>query len=302
MPKVTVLMPVHNGAHFLAEAIESILTQTFDDFEFVIVDDGSTDATSEILRLYAERDARIRVLREAKVGIVTALNRGLAMASGTYLARMDADDCALPNRLKMQVDLLDASHTVIACGSAVYQMGAKSGLVSMPRTDKQCKLFLAIGNCFAHPAVMFRMDAIKLCGLRYSNEYLYAEDYKLWSDMAAYGDFHNLRQPLLLYRVHSAQVGQRKRDSQRDAHLRVAHENLGRMNVSICVDDLQKFLWPVDEGFSGMVRYQKFCIILLLHVLRRENFRQWFFVRKMLGIVVRNTLRLSVGGRVNVAI
>jgi glycosyltransferase involved in cell wall biosynthesis len=301
MPKVTVLMPVHNGADFLAEAIESILTQTFGDFEFVIVDDGSTDATSEILRLYAERDARIRVLREARVGIVTALNRGLAIASGMYLARMDADDCALPNRLKIQVDLLDASPTVIACGSAVYQIGSKSGLVSMPRTDRQCKLFLAIGNCFAHPAVMFRMDAIKLRGLNYSDDYLYAEDYKLWSDMAVYGDFHNLKQPLLRYRVHSAQVGQKKRASQRVAHLRVAHENLRRMNVSICTDDLGAFLWPNREGVLGIIRYQQFCIILLLHVLRQKDFREWFFVRKMLGIVFRNTLRLSAGGRIKVA-
>ncbi|MEM5433782.1 glycosyltransferase family A protein [Paraburkholderia diazotrophica] len=291
MPLVTVLMPVYNGAAYLRSAIQSILDQTFKDFEFLIIDDGSVDGTAEILAYFARLDRRVRILAQENAGIVVALNRGMAEARGTYLARMDADDVAAPTRLELQVAEFERDVHLVACGSDFIKFGTAERNVKMPKTHAQCNLFQLIKPCFAHPSVMLRMEVMRKNDLFYAAEYTYAEDYKLWSDLAPLGTFHNISRPLLRYRLHPAQIGATKVVLQRAMHLRVATENFARLKISIDSSELESFLWPADGGGYGAVRYLlragRFVCGLLMH----RQLREFYFLQIISRIFVVNLFR-----------
>lgn len=207
-PAVSVLMPVYNGERFLAEAIDSILGQTFTDFEFVIVDDGSTDASPAILADYASRDPRIRVLTQANAGIVAALNRGLAECRAPLVARMDADDISLPTRLERQVAFLGGHPAVAVVGTAfqlVSDTGGAGPVVRHATGHAAIVRGLRRGNCLAHPTVMMRRDPIQAVG-GYREFLRHAEDYDLWTRVAERHELANLPECLLRYRVHGGQV------------------------------------------------------------------------------------------------
>lgn len=205
---VSVLMPVYNGEQFLAEAIESILGQTFADFEFLIVDDGSTDNSPTILADYASRDPRIRVVTQANAGIVAALNRGLAECRSPLVARMDADDVSLPMRLERQMAFLAARPSVAVVGTAIQlisETGAAGPEVHHPAAQQVIARRLRHGNCLAHPSVMMRRDVVM--GVGGYREFLrHAEDYDLWTRAAERHELANLPDCLLRYRVHGGQV------------------------------------------------------------------------------------------------
>lgn len=207
-PAVSVLMPVYNGERFLVEAIESILGQTFADFEFVIVDDGSTDSSPAILADYASRDLRIRVLSQANTGIVAALNRGLAECRAPLVARMDADDISLPTRLERQVAFLAVHPHVAVVGTAfqlVSETGSAGPVVRHARAHHAIRRGLRHGNCLGHPTVMMRREAIVAVG-GYREFLRHAEDYDLWARVAERYELANISDCLLLYRVHGGQV------------------------------------------------------------------------------------------------
>jgi glycosyltransferase involved in cell wall biosynthesis len=207
-PVVSVLMPVYNGEWFLAEAIDSILGQTFADFEFVIIDDGSTDASPAILADYASRDPRIRVVRQAGAGIVAALNRGLAECRAPLVARMDADDSSLPTRLEQQVAFLAGHPRVAVVGTAfqlVSETGAAGPKVHHATGPAAISRGLRRGNCLAHPTVMMRRDAILAVG-GYRESLRHAEDYDLWTRVGERHELANLPTCLVRYRVHGGQV------------------------------------------------------------------------------------------------
>jgi hypothetical protein len=204
-------MAVYNGERFLGEAVESILGQSFGDFEFIIIDDGSTDGSTALLGAFAERDARIGVYRQENKGLVESLNRGCALARGTYLARMDADDIAVEDRLKWQLYFLEthpevgllsgAAEFIDAAGNPVY-------VAANPCSDREIQRALPDGNVIWHPAVMMRKDVFVAAGAyRHLKD---AEDYDLWLRMAELTRTANLPQVILRYRLHAGQVSVRK--------------------------------------------------------------------------------------------
>ncbi len=201
-PKVSVIMPVYNGEKYLREAIESILSQTFKNFEFIIINDGSTDKTEDIILSY--RDPRIVYIKnEINLKIVETLNKGLAYASGEYIARMDADDISLPDRLKMQVNYMDRHKNVGVCGCSIEIFGEEKILHwSGSKNDKDIKAKLFFNTQFAHPTVMMRRSIFLKNNFNYSVLHIGAEDYALWTTMAKATDFYNLQKILLRYRVH----------------------------------------------------------------------------------------------------
>jgi glycosyltransferase involved in cell wall biosynthesis len=292
MPEVTVLMPVYNGEKYIADAIDSILAQTFTNFEFLIVDDGSTDRTPDIVATYAQADARIKVVHKTNSGIVDALNIGLTLSAGKYIARMDADDIALNNRLQRQVKLLDDNASVVACGSSFSKFGAKAGVVKMPKTDEQCRLFQLIGSCFAHPSVMLRAETLKNNDLRYLNEYLYAEDYKLWTDMSRHGSLINIQEPLLFYRIHSDQTGLNKAEKQRAVHLKIALENFSYAQIPLQAAKLKSFLWPQSHGKYDVAVYIGRSFALICSLLKHNRLRRLYFCKAVLRILATNSARL----------
>jgi glycosyltransferase involved in cell wall biosynthesis len=216
-PTVTVVMSVFNGDEFLSETMDSVLNQTFRDFEFVIVDDGSTDATPDILSKYALRDSRIRVLREGKKGRSAALNLGISLANGKYVANIDADDLAMPGRLEEQVAFMEGNPEVGVLGSA-YEVITDSGdvidIIGHPLNDSEIGSVIFRYNPICHSSVILRKDIVLALG-GYRSIFEPSEDYDLWLRMSERSRLANLHNVLVRYRVHAKQLSVRKQERQR---------------------------------------------------------------------------------------
>lgn len=209
MPEISVLMSVYNGEPYLEAAIKSIREQSYKDFEFIIVNDGSTDHSLEIILQHAEQDKRIRVIDQANQGLIAALNTGLKNCETPLVARMDADDIALPERLYQQKDYMDKNPHIVALGSAILLIDEKSqtfGKSTYPSNGKALGEYLyKIGSPFAHPAVMMRKAPVMELG-GYRKAYKHAEDYDLWLRLHKIGGLDNLKTPLLKYRQHNQKI------------------------------------------------------------------------------------------------
>lgn len=207
-PSVSVVMSVFNGEAYLAQAVESILNQTFRDFEFIIIDDGSTDRTPEILAGYARRDRRVRVFPQKNIGRAESLNRGIALSSSPLIARMDADDISEPARLQRQVEFLKG-HPDVGLLSCAFEMISEGGgllrRVDLPLTDSDIRFHMRRWNAFCHPAVMMKTDAF-FSTSGYRKALLDADDYDLWLRMAEHTNLANIDEVLLRYRVHPGQA------------------------------------------------------------------------------------------------
>lgn len=206
-PIISVVMSVYNGARFLPEAIESILEQTFTNFEFIIINDGSTDETLSILESYAKRDVRVNVYSHAKQGLTESLNRGCMMARGEYIARMDGDDISVKDRFISQLEFMDAHAEVGLLGGAfelIDTTGKTLCTAVNPLEDREIRRALVDGSVFLHPSVLMRKEALDMVG-RY-RKVMHAEDYDLWLRMAECTQVANLPKVLVKYRVHSNQV------------------------------------------------------------------------------------------------
>ncbi len=202
--KVAVLLCAHNGQRYIKEAIDSILAQTYTDFEFIIVENASTDKTWGIIQSYD--DTRIRAFQTPIKQLSFNLNFGMARTEAEYIARMDADDIARPQRLARQVEFLDSHPDVHILGSAFEFFGEKNKIVQMPQTDKQIRRKLPFRFCFCHPAVMFRRKTILDAGGYQGNKF--CQDVDLWLRLSRDKNikFANLPNVLLDYRVHSDQA------------------------------------------------------------------------------------------------
>lgn len=220
VPRVTVLMPAYQCAPYVAEAVDSVLAQTFRDFVLLVVDDGSTDGTWERLQTY-RRDPRVRLEQQAHQGMAAGLNRGMHSADTVYIARMDADDRCAPGRLAAQVAFLDAHPEVDVVGTGYRPIDA-AGVPGSTRDvllrDADLRRQLYVASPFVHGSVLFRCDVVLAAG-GYDAARWPAEDYDLWCRLG--GGFANLPGPLYDYRVHP---GGSSRDAQREQAARIAAE------------------------------------------------------------------------------
>ena len=199
--RVSVLMPVRNGERHLAEAVDSVLAQSFRDFELVVVDDASTDRTPEVLAGFG--DARLRVVRsDEPLGLAPALRRLTAEARGELLSRMDADDVMLPDRLERQVAFLDAHPEVALVGGAAVEIDGEGRELRVVRYPSDPGRELGRRNTIAHPTVLMRRAAVEEAG-GYRN--IPVEDYDLWLRLAERQGLANLQEPVLRYRRHAGQ-------------------------------------------------------------------------------------------------
>jgi len=209
MPKVSVVMSVYNGERYLREAVESILNQTFTDFEFIIIDDGSTDSTWQILTAYAMRDPRIVLIRNEKnVGLTKSLNKGLALARGEYIARQDADDVSLPQRLERQVAFLDnhAEFALVGCRPLLIdKAGNTSSIKQVPTDWNVLRAALLIENVLCHGSVVLRRVCLETVGF-YREFFRAAQDYDLWLRIIEQYPVANLAEPLYRLREHPGSV------------------------------------------------------------------------------------------------
>lgn len=194
-PLVTVLLPVFNGAIYLDQAIQSILTQTYSNFEFIIINDGSTDKTKNVLHHYS--DTRIKVItNQTNQGIVTSLNQGIKAATGKYIARMDADDLSDSKRLTKQVEFLENNRDYVLVGSftqVIDEDGTALYTIEQPSRNAAIKRNLQNNSCIAHGSVMMRKKVVdKIEGYSLDKKVLHAEDYDLFIRMAGLGKIANI--------------------------------------------------------------------------------------------------------------
>lgn len=222
--EISIVMPVYNGERYIDDSIPSILNQTFDNFELLIIDDGSTDNSLDKITQY--NDQRIRVIQN-KHDFIDSLNKGLEFAKGKYIARMDVDDIMESNRLMAQYNLLEQHPEVTVCscwmklfGQIVSEIPSPDGILKHPL------IRMLQGNIVAHPCTMFRKDFLIKHQIHYEN-YNYAEDYKLWSEIAKCGGtFYAVPEFLMNYRISSDQVSQQKSTEQYQVSLVIRKEIL----------------------------------------------------------------------------
>jgi glycosyltransferase involved in cell wall biosynthesis len=197
-------MAVHNGEKYLREALESILEQTFTDFEFVIIDDGSTDQTADIIKSYP--DPRIIALKnETNLNLSASLNRGLKIARGAYIARMDADDISRPGRLQAQFDFLESHPDIGLCGAWIKIIGADK-IWKMPARADLIPALLLFGPQIFHPTAFWRRESFSQNNLFYNETFGKSQDYELWARAAKFIKLANLKKVLLDYRVTEGQI------------------------------------------------------------------------------------------------
>ncbi len=260
MPAITVLMPVFNGEKYLREAIESILDQTFADFEFLIIDDGSTDHSLSIIEEYARRDARIRIVSRENRGLVSTLNEGIDLARGAYLARMDCDDISLPHRLATQYRYMRAHPRCVVCGCLMYYMKDDHERYEYDRPHgvppssiwSACMFYTPFG----HPSVFMNTASIRAHGLHYDPDYKAAEDFELWSRIILGGhECAVIDEYLMLYRIHDANAHGSNRPVQMRFTMRVVERNLRASGLDTPAAVLQR---SIDgQGTAGERRYDE---------------------------------------------
>jgi glycosyltransferase involved in cell wall biosynthesis len=208
IPKLSVLMPVYNASAFLQDAIQSVLDQSFIDFEFVIMNDGSTDDSEKIIQSF--QDKRIRYIKNtANLKLIKTLNLGFSLALGKYIARIDADDICLPNRFEKQIAFLEI-HPEIgvlgSCASIIDEHNQVMGDCIYPKDHDVIALDLVRYNPMIHPSVMIRTSILKEQTILFDEHFVHTEDYELWTRLIAKTKFANLPEKLLLYRRHSSQI------------------------------------------------------------------------------------------------
>ncbi|MEX0774378.1 MAG: glycosyltransferase [Phycisphaeraceae bacterium] len=234
-PQVSVLMPVYNDRRYLPAAIESILRQTFKDFELIVIDDGSTDGSEEILRGYAERDARVRLVRRPNKGYVYSLNEAIGMARAPLLARMDSDDISPPDRFAVEIAYL-AAHPEVVCVGGYYGLMDYRGrfLTTMtPPTDHQAidQELLAGHTPLCHTSVMMRRDAVEKVG-RYDLTMALADDLDLWLRLAEVGQLAIVPQPMVCVRMRRDSLSGQQPDRQLEVARRACEAAWRRRGIS----------------------------------------------------------------------
>jgi glycosyltransferase involved in cell wall biosynthesis len=212
-------MPIYNAEKYLALSIGSIIEQTFDDWELICVNDGSRDASGKILNELAAAEPRLRLLEQENLGLVAALQNGIAQARGTFLARMDADDIAMPERFEKQVRYLNENPEVAVVGGAALEIDEDSDplrLTSYPNDhDQLVHRLLHRETALIHPSVMMRSDILRATG-GYRSKFQWIEDHDLWLRISKLGKLANLPDVVLAYRQHASSICWQRSNAQRE--------------------------------------------------------------------------------------
>jgi len=253
-PKISVILPVYNAEKYIEEAIDSILGQTYSDFELIVLNDGSTDTSLEVIKKYCD-DAKVKIVSHENQGLIYTLNKGIVLAQGNYIARMDADDIAHPERFEKQLSLFEANPKLGVCSASTENFGAESGVTIRSADNDMLKATLLFWPPFAHPAAMIKRSVLLEHNVRYREEFKHCEDYDLWSQLAPYCEFSNVTEVMLKYRVHPEQVTNSFSDVVLDAHFRICHRNLSPHGVELEKRDFLAFLGKEKhpDGFQRLL-------------------------------------------------
>lgn len=297
--KVSVLMPVFNSAPFLRDSIDSILNQTFQDFEFVIINDGSTDQSEEIILSY--HDNRIRYLKnEENIGLIKTLNRGLDIIKSEYIIRMDSDDISFPHRFQTQVDYMDRNPNMVVSGSSKQHFSGDTIVKHEVRSsvEEENILFKSIFNTsMPHPTIIIRNEVIQKYNIRYNKAYIGAEDKAMWLEMAQYGKLGKITEPLIKYRVHENQITSKKLVECRKNSVAITIKYLSGLGISIDEQEekvLSFICYPNKCGnmqiaMAALKLANKLSDELKKHTIFNSTYIDKFFNTRILNILVKST-------------
>ncbi|MBJ6360092.1 glycosyltransferase family 2 protein [Paenibacillus sp. GCM10012307] len=237
MPKITALISTYNSSGYIQAAVQSILDQTFKDFELIIIDDGSTDDT--LVKLGQFTDPRIRlVIHEQNQGLIRSLNEGIELATGEYIARMDADDIAVLDRFEHQVAFLDANPQVGVLGGLMKWLHNNEP-IPKPITHHGIRCWQLFHTCLCHPTIMMRTRVLHDHAIRYDEQYPHAEDYELWDRLGHITQLANLPQYVHYYRAHVGQVSIQHAILQEQSAKKVHYNQLRSIGIT-----------PTDEEYA----------------------------------------------------
>lgn len=270
VPRLSVLMPVYNCEDYVAEAVTSILLQSFRDFELIVINDGSTDATARIVELAAESDSRVRLVSRENRGITASLNEALGLAQGELIARMDGDDVAVPKRFALQTQFLDANPDCgVVGGQMLFTDPEGRALTTMHFPLEHTAIvetFFNGASSIGHPTVVFRRGLAEEVG-GYSDKFIHAEDVDFFLRMAERMQIVNLPDILIRYRQHLKSIGRTHAKVQAESHYRaicVAATRTGRAMPkafatadfgSLSEDHLRWGWWALNEGEVSTARH-----------------------------------------------
>ena len=265
MPKISVVLPIYNSEKFIYESVQSILAQTVDDFELILIDDASTDKTAKVLARLS--DKRIKIIRhEENLGLVKSLNEGLQEAKGEFIVRMDHDDIALPNRIEKQLNFLKLNTKIGLVGSG-YRLLDEDGIIELTYRPPMTPDEINWGMCFlcpiAHPTVMARREIMNEYG-GYKETAQYAEDYELWERMTRKVDFANLNEPLLLLRKHSNNMTNLWREKNLSVATNVANRRINFLLEEEVDRQIVGCIYTLGKSNSDMAENAQNIIIKLL--------------------------------------
>lgn len=256
IPKVSVIMPVYNAERYLREAVESILNQTYRDFELLLFDDGSTDNSKDIINLLATRDDRIVVFSRGNKGLVATLNEMIKSSKGEFIARMDADDISLPKRLELQTSFLEKNIDIVAVGGLSILINERTQKITplqQPLDHNAIDSANLIGHCsIVHPSAMIRKDALLAVG-SYRIEFPQAQDLDLWLRMAEVGRLANLPDPILLFRIHSESISERHGDAQKNLARLACSEACNRRGITREFESAEH--WRPSTELSSQLKF-----------------------------------------------
>ncbi len=256
-PLISVVMPVYNGAEYLREALDSILAQTFENFEFIILDDGSKDSSMEIAHEY--KDARIRLFTQSNRGLAATLNRGIDLACGKYIARMDQDDISMPKRLEEQVSFMESHPKIGVCGTGaeiIDTHGTHLFNLSFPDSHFLILWSMCFLDPLLHPTIFMRRPLV-LKADGYRNPLKrgiigFPEDYDLWARMSRFTQFHNLNQNLLKLRRHKNNTSLNHANTLNSYSLKISKKYIENLLGSSLPEDSVELFWKQETPSSSI--------------------------------------------------
>lgn len=291
MSKVSVIMPAYNSEKYIAEAIDSILNQTYTDFEFIIINDGSNDRTERIIKSY--KDTRIKYFaNEKNKGIVYTLNKGLQLAKGDYIVRMDSDDISKETRIQKQIDFME-NHPkvgVLGTGIKIFGEGIKEEVRLFNTSPDMLKAELLFHCCVAHPTVMIRKSVLKDGKLIYNEEFLGKEDFALWWEISKRSDISTISEDLVYYRSHGNQITKKNNGETRKVSEKLLMYRLKDLEMDFGSEEMQCLLSYCRNETEKFSLKTSFVFIEALSKIIQNNNQTNYFdndsLRKVCGLAV----------------
>jgi glycosyltransferase involved in cell wall biosynthesis len=283
-PLITVLIPTYNCEQYIQEAVQSILDQTYTNFECIIIDDCSTDGTIDIIKRFD--DPRINLIIKPKnSGYTNSLNSGLTIAKGKYIARMDGDDVSLPNRFEKQIEVLEQDEDLVVCGS-IFRIIDTETIIFAPEYHEDITIGLLKDSCIGHPTAMIKKSVLVDNNINYNIDFEPAEDYDLWVRLSKIGKLHNLQEVLFMYRLHDNQVSITKKEIQRKS------ASLSRFNMLSQLDfefsEAEKQAYIKQFSFTERLNFEELKALIQFNDKALESNNNGLFNTEKFKIVIEN--------------